>query len=66
MATKVPIPKEIFASLTALAENGDGFPDYLTMKKLAARQRLLTTEHWLHNNMKLYQQIRLHGAEPAE
>lgn len=66
MTTKVPVPKEIFASLTALADNGDSFPDYQTMKKLAAQQGLRTTEHWLHNNMKLYQQIRLNGAEPAD
>lgn len=61
------IPASIYKQLRELADRrGGDMPDYPTMKSLANRCGDETAEDWLHNNMKLYEQIRIVGMEPSE
>ncbi len=61
------IPASIYEQLRELAgRQGGDMPDYPTMKNIANRYGAETAEAWLHNNMKLYEQIRIVGMEPSE
>lgn len=66
VADKVIVPAEVYDQLRELAGDRVGnVPDYRTMKERANRHGTRMIEHWLHNNMKLYEQIRLAGMAPA-
>jgi hypothetical protein len=67
MSKKVIVPKQVYEDLISLQESGlINADDYYAVKDMTNKLGYYTTEGWLHNNKKIFEQGILYGIEPEQ